>query len=185
MLGQVRLKLQRFLVTTDCYVTDLCADLTSFRATVSWSSIRLCYVTKTIYTGSFHRDGKHYTVSPQSILTEVAHHDSKITSTVNYVRNPAPKSSSPAERKAKKRVNRSDRRSAYNDCFEGLDRDHVLNCAQAMKSIKHGCKACLVLVIESDIAKAQLNSAAIQQHCMLHLLSLMQSRLSCSSTLML
>ena len=111
------------------------------------------------FTASVLRYGKRCTLSPQSILTDVTGYDSKATD--KHVRNPCPKPPSPAEKRASKRVNRSDRRAACHDCCTESDCNLVLSCAQARRSIRKGCRSFLVLVTEADVAEAQVNSAVI------------------------
>ena len=156
--AKLRFKLQHFLVVADFYVTELCSDFDIILGN-SFMVKHKAVLDYANFTASVQRHGKRYTLSPQFILTDVTDYDSKATD--KHVRNPYPKPPSPAEKKASKRMNRSDWRSAYNDCFDELDRNLVLSCAQARKSIRKGCRSFLVLVTEADIAAAQVNSAVI------------------------
>ena len=158
ILGRVRLRfrLQSLTCTVTCYVTDLCSDfdlilgnsfMVSHKAVLDYSN----------FTASFRNHSKLCTLTPKSILTDKG----KLPSQQPESSIRRSSKSLPPKGKATRRANRADQHVKYSDCFEDLDPELVLSCAQARKSIKQGCRSFLVLVTAADVARATLATASV------------------------
>ena len=146
ILGKVRLrlKLQSFVCTVTCYVTDLCDEfdvilgnsfMAGHRAVLDYSN----------YTASLRRHGRQYTLIPRSISADKSGRFSQL---------PEPNFRESCKtvplRDSNARHNSfSDQNAKYTDQLGGLDPKLVLSCAQARKSIKQGCRSFLVLVVQA------------------------------------
>ena len=160
ILGKVRLrlKLQSFVCTVTCYVTDLCDEfdvilgnsfMASHRAVLDYSN----------YTASLCRHGRQYTLIPRSISADKGGLPSQL---------PEPNFRDSCKtvplRDSKARHNGfSDQNAKYTDQLGGLDPKLVLSCAQARKSIKQGCRSFLVLVTQAEIANVTLAAADVRE----------------------
>ena len=160
ILGKVRLrlKLQSFVCTVTCYVTDLRDELdvilgnsfmASHRAVLDYSN----------YTASLRRHGRQYTLISRSISADKGGLPSQL---------PEPNFRDCCKtvplRNSKARHNGfSDQNAKYTDQLGGLDPKLVLSCAQARKSIKQGCHSFLVLVTQAEIANATLAAADVRE----------------------
>ena len=111
------------------------------------------------FTVSLRRHNRLYTLTPRCILTDKGNFLCRRLRLCTYGR--LSSESFPPKDKAARRAHdhRADQHAKYSDCLD-LDPKLVLtnSCANARKSIKQGCRAFLVLVIE-DISRATLAAA--------------------------
>ena len=153
ILGKVRLrvKLQNFTVTVACHVTDLCGEFDLILGN-SFMIGHLAVLDYCNFTASFHRDGKLFTVTPSSVLSDRDTSSSDQLPNVTFRQPGVSQSSSTRGKASSKLENSADQQSAFSAILGDANPKHFLSCAQARRSIKRGCRSFLVLVNPADSA---------------------------------
>ena len=98
------------------------------------------------FTASFRRDGRLFTVTPSSVLSDGV---ASASTDPNVKFRQSDSSSSLPKAKFK---DKSDQHTAFSAILGDANPQHFLSCAQARKSIQRGCCSFLVLVDEADTA---------------------------------
>ena len=99
------------------------------------------------FTASFRRDGRLFTVTPSSVLSDGVASASAELSDVKFRQS----DSSPSLPRAKFK-DKSNQHAAFSAILGDANPQHFLSCAQARKSIQRGFRAFLVLVDTADTA---------------------------------
>ena len=160
ILGKVRLslKLQSFVCTVTCNVTDLCDDFDVILGN-SFMAGHRAVLDHSNYTASLRRHGRQYTLIPRPISADKDRLPSQL---------PEPNfrdscDTAPLWDGKTGHNGFSNQNAKYTDQLGGPDPKLVLSCAQAKKSIKQGCRSFLVLVTQAEIANATLAAANVRE----------------------
>ena len=143
--------LQHFPATATCFVTELCNE----SSVILGNSFMLSHKAVLDYadfTASFRRDGRLFTVTPSSVLSDGVASASAELPDVKFRQSDS--SSSLPKAKFKDKCNQHAAFSAIaGDALNPKPEPrHFLSCAQARKLIQCGCRAFLVLADQADIA---------------------------------